>query len=201
MSSVNDLPKTRLQQYTPAQPATPPTAQVSQVYLQPAQLLPGMLWTITMMDAASETHEVNYQSLPTDGATEIINGILAGFNPVPPDDFFNQLVVTADYALRTLTIVSPGYIIVQASVTPPFSKWEMVAFPFALAEPVIRGVYSDALREGGQTDKALAEEQGAVAEVVDRGTKALAPGFTDLTDTRAPAARYRGKLQGQNAPK
>src|SRR4029077_14954972 len=123
MSSVNDLPKTRLQQYTPAQPAVPPTAQVTQVYLQPAQLLPGMLWKIRMTDAASVIHRVRYQSLPTDGATEIINGLLAAFNPTPPDDFFSELVVTADYSLRTLTIVSPGYLIVEATVTPPFSKW------------------------------------------------------------------------------
>jgi hypothetical protein len=202
MSAVTNLPKTRIQQYTPAQPAVPPTAQVTQVYLQPAQLLPGMLWKITIIDAGppSETHVASYQSLPTDGTTEIINGILAAFDPTV-DDFFSQLVVTADYDLRILTIVSPGFIIVQATVTPPFSKWELVAFPYALAEPVIRGAYSDALREAGQTDKAMAEEQGAVADVTDRVTKALAPGYNDLTDHRAPAPRYRGKLQGQGPPK
>jgi hypothetical protein len=199
--TIAPLPETRIQPFTAAHPAIPPTAQVTRVYLQPPQVVPGSTWTITIIDDAGEPHVALYQALPTDGVTEIINGILAAFHPSPPDDLFSQLVITPDFSLRTLTIVSPGYITVQAAFTPAFSKWEPVLFPYALAEPVIRGAYADALREAGQTDKALAEEQATLQEVADRVTKALPPGYNDLTDVRAPAPRYRGKLQGQNAPK
>ena len=196
--TITPLPKSRIQQYTAAQPALPPTAQVTQIYLQPGQLVAGSVWVITVIDADGSTHVATYQSAPSDGPTEIINGILAAFNPTPPDDCFNELVVTANYALRFITIVSAEPIAVQASVTAPSdaaSKWELVAFPYALAEPVIRGAYSDGLREAGQTDKGMAEEQGAVAEVGDRIGKASATGYDALTDQQRPAPRYRTRAR------
>jgi hypothetical protein len=201
---THPLSKTNIQHYAAARPAIPPTAQVTQVTLTPGgEVLPGCMWTITVTDTDGSVHVASYQSLPTDGVTEIINGILAAFTPHPPDECFEELVVTADYDLKLITIVSPEYIIVEASVTPPLglNKWELVAFPYALIEPVVRGAYSDALREAGQTDKAMAEEQITVQEQGDRVTKALAPGYNPLTDQLAPAPRYRSKLPAQGAGK
>jgi hypothetical protein len=77
--------------------------------------------------------------------------------------------------------------------------WEVVLFPLALVEPVVRGAYADALRDLGQTDKAMAEEQGAAQEQGNQMSKALAPGYDDLTDQRAPAPRYESKLPAQAA--
>jgi hypothetical protein len=192
--TIHSLTKERIQQYAEARPALAPVPQVTQVNLTPGgEVLPGCVWTITVTDTDGSVHVATYQALPTDGVTEIINGILAAFNPAPPDDCFEELVVTADYDLQVITIVSPEYIIVEASVTPPIglNKWELVPFPYALVEPVVRGAYSDALREAGQTDKALTEEQGAVQEGADRINKAIAPAYDVLTDQQRPAPRYR----------
>ena len=161
----------------------------------------GSLWTITITEADGSKHVASYQALPPDGQTEIINGILAAFNPTPPDECFSELVVTANYALRTLTIVSPDPITVEGAVTAPAGKWAVVDFPYALIEPVVDGAYADGLREAGQTDKAMAEQQNAGADQADRVTKALVPGYNDLTDTRAPAPRYQSKLPAQGPAK
>jgi hypothetical protein len=203
-ATVYALVKTHIQQYAAAQPARPATAQATQIYLTPAGgVVPGSTWKFTLIDTAGVEHVAIYEALPSDGQTEIINGIIASFNPTPPDDLFLTLVVTANYDLRFITIFSPAYVTVQAEVTSPIelSKWELVKFPLALVEPVVDGAYADALREAGQTDKAMAEQQNSTADFADRVTKALPPGYTDLTDARAPAPRYRGKLPAQGAPK
>lgn len=192
---IHDLIKTRVQAYRAAQPALPPTAQVTQLYLSPGPaLLPGSAWTITVIDSHGAAHTATYQALSSDGATEIIDGIMAAFDA---DPYFDAVVITPDYNLRLLTIASPEYVVVQATVRLPtgLNKWELVAFPYALIEPVTRGAYSDALREAGQTDKGMAEEQGAVAEVGDRIGKASATGYDALTDQQRPAPRYRTRAK------
>jgi hypothetical protein len=64
-------------------------------------------------------------------------------------------------------------------------------FPLALVEPVVRGAYADALREGGQLDKATTEEQGAVSDLASRQSRIVAPPYNPLTDQDRPKPRYR----------
>lgn len=74
------------------------------------------------------------------------------------------------------------------------TKWELVPFPEQLAEPVIRGAYADALRDDGQTDKAMAEEQAAMAVAAERAGVFLPTIPNTLTDQVLPSARrYRGR--------
>jgi hypothetical protein len=74
---------------------------------------------------------------------------------------------------------------------PSSSFWELVPFPLCLVDAVVRGVYSDTLREEGQTDKGAAEEQGAVAEQTNRAGNEVAPNRDLITDQATPKSRYR----------
>ncbi len=72
------------------------------------------------------------------------------------------------------------------------ANWTLVPFPFALADPVVRGAYSDALREEGQTDKGMAEEQAAGQAQVERAATFAAPDYDPLTGQQpAGVKRYQ----------
>ena len=74
--------------------------------------------------------------------------------------------------------------------------WALVEFPFAICDPVVRGAYSDALREEGQTDKAQAEEQGATTGQIERASVFTSTPRDPLSDQQPPAGgRYRDVAQ------
>ncbi len=77
------------------------------------------------------------------------------------------------------------------------AKWELVEFPYQIAEPVVKGAYSDALRDDGQTDKAMAEEQRAMQALGERASAQIAQDYDLLTDQQIPKPRYRSRA---NAP-
>jgi hypothetical protein len=187
------LVKERLQQYTIAQAPTSGTAQSTQVNLNPGEQNPGAAWSIQITDPDGSTHVATYQSLPEDGPTEIINGLLAALNPTPPNECFSDLVVTPDYDSYFLTIVSPEYLLLSAIVMPPTpaTKWKWVPFPFMLVEQVVNGAYSDSLREQGQTDKAGVETQVTEKLQTTKAQDVVAPPVDPLTSQPPPASRYR----------
>jgi len=74
--------------------------------------------------------------------------------------------------------------------------WALQEFPVALADPVVRGAYSDALRDEGQTDKAGVEEQGAGQQGVERGQAYTAPDYDPLTDQQPVGPKYRTNAGG-----
>ncbi len=65
-------------------------------------------------------------------------------------------------------------------------RWRVISFPEVLVEPVVRGAYADALRDDGQTDKAQAEEQAAIAAVAERANAQLGGRADILTDQQQP---------------
>ncbi len=73
------------------------------------------------------------------------------------------------------------------------AKWELVEFPYQIAEPVVKGAYSDALRDDGQTEKAMAEEQRAMQALGERASAQIAPDYDLLTDQQLPKPRYRSR--------
>jgi hypothetical protein len=67
--------------------------------------------------------------------------------------------------------------------------WELVPFPLALADQIIRGANADVLKEWGQTPEGQAEEQAVGSETAVR-----AQAFTSqqtLTEERKPTSRYQ----------
>lgn len=67
--------------------------------------------------------------------------------------------------------------------------WKLIPFPYVLADCVWHGVYADALREDGQTQKALAEEQSALAELQLSIKRNLFDRYDTLTDQQTGVPR------------
>jgi hypothetical protein len=181
----------------------PAIAQIIELAMSAQSAVAGASYELTFADTVGPSHTIQYLNDPALSSAGILQGILEEIQ-ASTDPFFNAMSVILDAPLLKLTFAAYDMVSLNAQVVPQpkgNAWWTLVPFPYALAEPVMRGAYSDALREAGQTDKAMAEEQGVGQEVADRVTKALAPGYTDLTDTRAPAPRYQGKLVGQGPPK
>ena len=69
--------------------------------------------------------------------------------------------------------------------------WALQPFPFVIADAVVRGAYSECLRDMGQADKAAVEEQGAGALAGERAGAVLADANDQLTDQQQSIPRYR----------
>jgi hypothetical protein len=65
---------------------------------------------------------------------------------------------------------------------PGSNFWDIVLFPFVLADQVVRGAYADALGEQGQTDKKAPEEQAVITEQQVRAGAMKGPQHDPLTD-------------------
>lgn len=67
--------------------------------------------------------------------------------------------------------------------------WVLIPFPYVLCDAVWRGVYADALREDGQTQKAIQEEQLALAELQLSIHRNLGMRYDVLTDQQTGVPR------------
>lgn len=190
-SSVKYLRRTQAQAYIALIPPSEGQPQITQVSFSQDQIKGCSTYTLTFRDLEGDVHTVSYYAAAGEGLSQIIAG-LAGAIAGSSDAWFNTIGVSADPTLGTLEFRTMGGISLDASMEPDTSTyWDRILFPYALIEPVVRGAYSDALREAGQTDKGMAEEQGAVQEQGDRINKAIAPAYNTLTDQQRPAPRYR----------
>ena len=75
-------------------------------------------------------------------------------------------------------------------VPVPPSWWIYVPFPLLLVDQVVRGAYSDYLKEQGQFDKAAGEEQAVPGETTVRARSARADQYDAVTDQQGPKSRY-----------
>jgi hypothetical protein len=69
--------------------------------------------------------------------------------------------------------------------------WVKVPFPESVQDLVIRLAFAEVLREDGQFDKALSEENACVSEAATKFGAEIAPPFDTLSDQPRPAQRYR----------
>jgi hypothetical protein len=191
-SMVHANKRVQVQTYIPAVPPVPFVPQITQVTISLDQVRGCTTYTLTFREPDDpDPHTVSYYADAGEGRTQILSGLAAAIHG-STDPWFTQITVSVDTTLGALTIYSMDGVSTDASMSPENSTyWARVLFPYALFEPVTRGAYSDGLREAGQTDKGMAEEQGAVAEAGDRIGKANAPTYTTLTDQQTPTLRYR----------
>jgi len=179
--------------YIAAVPPFQGQMQITELAIGTQQVLACADYVLTFIDIEGLTHTVEYESVQGDGVAQILLGLSAAISG-SQDAFFQDVVVNLDTTLGTIDLITIGGIAIDGTVTPESSTfWQKVVFPYALIEPVCRGAYADALREAGQTDKALAEEQGALQEDADRANKAIAPAYTTFTDQQRSTPRYRTK--------
>jgi hypothetical protein len=85
----------------------------------------------------------------------------------------------------------------HTDITAPSSTsstfWDLVPFPLALVDQVVRGAYAEALKEGGQTDKGAAEEQIVPTEQTVAVDKFRGHQFLPLADQVQQTSRYSTK--------
>jgi hypothetical protein len=188
----------QLQTFIPAVPPSPGLPQITAVVISQDQVRGCTTYSLTFHDPDDPQgvyHTASYYSEGGEGRTQILSGLAGAINE-NIDPWFETISVSVNLALGTLEISTMGMVSIDAMMSPENSTyWTRQLFPYALFEPVTRGAYSDALREAGQTDKAMAEEQGAVAEAGDRIGKASAPAYDALTDQQRPAPRYRTRAR------
>jgi len=165
-------------------------AQITELTIGQQQVIACADYLVTFIDLEGGVHSVEYTSIEGDDVPQILLGLAAAISG-SPDTFFQDVVVNVDTTVGTIDFLTLGGVAIDATVSPESSAfWDKVYFPYALVEPVVRGAYADVMREAGQTDKAMAEEQGAIQEDADRANKAVSPAYDSLIDQQRPAPRY-----------
>jgi hypothetical protein len=183
----------RLQAYYAGQSATPAAPQTTVATL-PSTLIPNAIYQITIGEPNGLLHSFEYATVAGDDANTILDGIKAAFDSAAlADTFLAGLTCIVDYAHRKLSFSGlqdfslSGIVIITDS---PY--WEPVDFPFALLDQTIRGVYADMLKEDGQTDKGMAEEQIVPTENTAVLTNiATGEDDDDLTTQQITKPRYQ----------
>lgn len=142
-------------------------------------------------------HQVGYTSERDEDLETTLTGIIGAINAAATGDpFWGEVIANPDADtnsiefLTTETVEFRGTAEVQSDPNVG-DQWEQVVFPQRIAEPVMNGMYQDALREEGQTDKALAEAPVTERELVVATSKSVNQPFDRLTQQQAPRSRYR----------
>jgi len=193
-----------IQNYIAALSATQGQPQISVVRLTADLVVPGEIYSLVFRDSGSVEHKVQYTSITTDNAAQILAGLVAAIS-ASSDSFFRRVVTQLDSDAPSLTISTPNGITPDATMergplppTPvppvpvPPTYWAYVPFPRDLAQQVIQGAYSDYLKMEGQTDKGMVEEKGALEQQAEVVGAKVAPPYPPLTDQQQPATRFRG---------
>lgn len=187
------LKVTQVQAYIPATLSTNlGSRQFTTVSISAGQVRSGATYTLTFTDETGVDHEVSYVALSTDAEQQIIVGLINAIQTAKATDvFFNDVFASLDQPGSQL-IVSVGTAAgLNAELRPaPSVYWTLIPFPYALADQVVRGVYADALKTEGQSDKGNAEEQAVPTETQLRMSAALAGGSDTLTDQKMSGGRY-----------
>jgi hypothetical protein len=184
--------------YSPAIPPSPSQPQILRLAITEQQVLVNATYTLTFITGDSAEHTVTYIASRTDNALAILNGLVnAMITAQDRDPFFAGVTSVLDSVGLSVTFtmnVSLGETALSATLQPPGTAfWDIIHFPFALMDQVVRGAYADALAEQGQTDKATAQEQVVPIEQQVRAGGELAPQYQTLSDQQQQRSRYQVK--------
>lgn len=168
------------------------TPQITKTTFSGEQLVAGALYSFAFKDLSGTEHLLEYQSLTGDGQDQIMAGVLASLTSTAlQDNYFEKVLVSADDT-PSLTFTTEDHASVDATIILPGSPWwEVVPFPLALSEQVIRGAYADALKDWGQADKSAMEEQAVGTESDAAAEKFTYSPTLPLTGQASARSRYR----------
>ncbi len=179
------------QTYIPPRDPVIGQAQATSVTITGEATIPGGLYRLTMTGSDGTPHPIEYQSLITDTAAQMIEGWVAAI-AASSDDFWTTVTLQAAPGQGILFLEIEDNASTSAAIIligDPY--WEWNPFPQVLAEQVVRGAYADLLKEWGQTDKGLAEEQQVPAEAAtSEGDFATTPN-PPLSGQQVPMSRYK----------
>jgi hypothetical protein len=192
---------TQTQKYVPATAPAPGVGQQLKLTLTQEQVVPGALYTLEFTTVDGEQHLAAYTALPTDNMQQILSGLMDNVIALQPTDpFFAGVTSTLDAVSPSATFTidqTLGMVSMHTDITAPSSTsstfWDLVPFPLALVDQVVRGAYAEALKEGGQSDKGAAEEQTVPTEQTVAVDKFRGHQFLPLADQVQQTSRYSTK--------
>lgn len=193
IGNLRYLKRTQVEAYIPTLSAASGQPQITRLTINDATTYPGSTYSLTVTGSDGVEHTVSYASNLYDNSAQILQGLILAME-ASTDTFweavqlaFDPDALTLDISIRDVASVQPD------APAPPAGGawWELVPFPFALVDQVVRGVYADSLKGEGQADKAAGEEQAVPIESQVRSRASLATGSDTLTDQIMPAGRYK----------
>src|ERR1051326_3600821 len=185
------LPAVDLQKFFPGSDGSPATPQLTTVNLSTTPFAQIALYEVTVFDYTGTPQTASYQSVITDTPASILGAIVARMT----GGVFDRIAVTSDPTTMILNIQSQEGLTIDADFLPQPSPtpWQIVPFPFALADQVVRGAMADYYKEAGQSDKGAQEEQAVPQETATRAEWFTSKEFDQLTDQQKPKSRYSVK--------
>lgn len=192
-SKKYNLRVVRTQVYNPAVAGTAGLPQIITATFTDDQLATGATYGITVIGPDGVEHVAEYTALSTDTIQQVITGLVDAMT-TSPDIFFNAVRPSVDLTLNTLTFTTDDVVSADVTIEIPASAWwELVSFPQALADPIIRGQVSDIYREEGQTDRSDGEEKKVETELGVAAAKFTTLSSDQLTSQQKPRSRYSVK--------
>jgi len=180
------------QSFIPAMAGSLAVPQLVQLRLSAGDFVIGGEYSLKVRQANGTEHTVQYSALATDSTVQVLAGLVGAAPASLSAAYFEGVSFLIDPVLLTLVIGTPEAASVEAFLQPPGSAWwTRVDFPMDLVETVVEGAYGDALKEGGQNEKAGPQEQQAGNEQVKRQGTILRQSSDMLTDQQRPLSRYR----------
>lgn len=167
-------------------------SQVVQVSIGTKQVFPSAVYKLVFIEPNGTKHEISYVA-SNQSVVQIANGIKSAMAG-SADSFLSGMTVSVDGSTGAMTFTTALPVSIGATFTPASSSfWQLVPFPLALFNQVVRDAYGNALRDAGQTDKGAAEEQGAVQMQGEKTSNIAVPQDDNLTDQVRVPSRYRAR--------
>jgi hypothetical protein len=192
-----DLPLEHLSNYSPGRAGQDAVPQLTVITLHAQFEFQSTLYSFVARDSANQQHQVGYLSAKGEAFQTTFVGIRqAILDAAAGDPWWGTVVVVGNLDTNSGTFTTIEDVRFQGTAeikidAESVAAWEKQVFPLAIAEPVMRGVYSDALREEGQTDKAGVEEQAAAPELAIASGKSVFQPGDRLTNQQVSKSRYR----------
>lgn len=185
-----ELKNTQSQSYIPATAPAERTTQQVKLTITDQDMQPGATFTFAFFDTLGVMHEVSYVAKTSDSTAQVLQG-LASAMQTANDSTLNGLITLVDPATGSMLITSPYPGGIKSEMSPAGNAWwSLVPFPFDLIDTVIRGANADVLKEWGQDDKAMSEEQAVPQEIGIRTTVAQNQNFESLSARDRNKSRY-----------
>jgi hypothetical protein len=179
------------QSYVPSLAATSGQPQTTRITITDDTTYPGGTYNLTVTGSDGVPHLVTYVSNLYDSSAQILQGLVLAIEAAAlTDAFWTTAQLTFDPTGLTLDVTIRDHFSVtpNAQAPPQSGFWELVPFPRALADQIIRGATAGVLKEWGQSQEGMIEEQAVGAE-----TEVRAQSFTPketLTQQQIPGSRY-----------
>lgn len=158
-----------LQSYMPTFSSAGGQSQKILLTLTSADVATGTTYKLLFTDDFGIEHIVEYTAVSPDGGQQILAGLAEAVETArATDTYFESVAMSVNPTALTLTISTRDAASIDATRRPPPPRgspwWDLVRFPEALVNPVVRGAGGALKGEWDQTDKQSVDEGKVGAE-------------------------------------